>query len=129
MPQYSPALPCAMPANQPASHERKHKMNSNAEKLLTLINEYITPLPALTLSQLFELIDAVTKLPTIYAATKLLCEFYATEQIWNMQRGDDFCRFVQQSDDTLMPNPRSKLGLKKAVEIIRFIENNLNFLK
>lgn len=104
-------------------------MQSNQEKLLTLINEYIAPLPALTLSQLFELIDAVTRLPTIHTATKLLREFYATEQIWNMQRGDGFCAFVQQSDDALMPNPRSKLGLKKAVEIVRFIENNLNFFK
>ena len=106
-------------------------MNSNTEKLLTLINGYVSPLPSITLGQLYKIINCVMQTPknsTAVKAVKILRDLYKQEQIWNMQRGDSFCAFVQQADDALMPNHKSKLDLEKAVEIVRFIDNNRNFL-
>ena len=106
-------------------------MNSNAEKLLTLINGYVSPLPPITLEQLYEIINCVMQMPENSAAIKaveILRDLYKQERIWNMQRGDSFCAFVQQADDALMPSHKSKLDLEKAIEIVKFIDNNRNFL-
>lgn len=106
-------------------------MQTNTEKLRILINEYICPLPEITSGQLCEVIDCTLKEPkngSMAKAVKLLQNFYLHDELWNVRRGDNFCALVQQADDSFNPSSKSKLGLRKAVEIVRFIDANRNFL-
>jgi hypothetical protein len=107
------------------------KMQSNTEKLRILINEYIYPLPNITNSQLHEVIDCMLEAPkggSMVKAVKLLRDLYLQDKFWDVSLGDGFCTLVQQSNNNFNPVSRSSLSLKKAVEIVRFISNNRDFL-
>lgn len=106
-------------------------MQTNTEKLRILINEYIWPLPEITMGQLCEVIDCTLEAPkggSVVKAVKILRDFYLQDKFWNVQRGDSFCTLVQQSDNIFSPISQSRLELRKAAEIVRFIDANRDFL-
>lgn len=108
--------------------------NSNEIKLNKLINSFLDEvcnLPNLTDIQWISLSDKLIhsrETPNIPAIVKLLRSFYQTDEEWVCAKGNTCANYIQAYIKHAKPLNRSKLGLKYAVDIVRFILDNKKFL-
>ena len=110
------------------------KTHSNEIKLNKIINNFLDEvcnLPNLTHGQWTQLSNTLIhpyETPFIPDAVKLLRSFYQTEDTWICAKGNTFAKYVQTYPECEKPRSRSKLGLKHAVDIVKFILDNRKFL-
>jgi len=110
------------------------KTHSKEMKLNKIVNNFldeVCSLPNLTHDQWAELSNTLIhpyEAPFIPDAVNLLRSFYQTEDTWICAKGNTFAKYVQTYTEFEKPLSRSKIGLKHAVDIVKFILDNRKFL-